>query len=414
MQPDRGTYMCAGAAVLALAATLLALTGPMALAQVSSRAYVVAKYPVDATADDAVAAKARAIADGQKAAFRSLLRRLVPVTALSRVRHLQPAKIDQLVESYSVRSERNSQTQYIASLDFSFQAEAVRQFLTQEGIPFVDEQAPSTTLVVAYRAPKGDVPDAMSLPAGMATWLEAWKGLDLDHALAPMSLQPLKPQITAEVVAAVMAGDGPALRTLAGEYQSDRVVMAVAEPDLAARKLHVTLAGRDAAGPLHLRRSYRLEDGDLAYTSELAGIISLSILDGRWKVVRSPPGELARPGRPPFGETAARDLSERDAYPGRPGSNPFAPPPGPRGPFGAVGRPLHVSVEFSGMGEWQQISRQLAATPGIDNLEVDGLSSRSARVTLSYAGSVEQLAQHLAADGLMLARSGAGWVLRAR
>src|SRR5689334_605703 len=44
-------------------------------------AYTVANYPVDATAANAVAAKDQALAEGQQAAFRSLLKRIVPVTA---------------------------------------------------------------------------------------------------------------------------------------------------------------------------------------------------------------------------------------------------------------------------------------------------------------------------------------------
>src|SRR4051812_47492206 len=43
--------------------------------------YTVANYPVDATAANAVAAKDQALAEGQQAAFRSLLKRIVPVTA---------------------------------------------------------------------------------------------------------------------------------------------------------------------------------------------------------------------------------------------------------------------------------------------------------------------------------------------
>ena len=46
-----------------------------------------------------------------------------------------------MVESYSVRSERNSSTAYIASLDFKFQPQAVRACLEREGLPFVDQQA---------------------------------------------------------------------------------------------------------------------------------------------------------------------------------------------------------------------------------------------------------------------------------
>ena len=51
-----------------------------------------------------------------------------------------------------MRTERNSSTDYIASLDFSFQSKGVRDLLRREGIPFVDEQAPAVTLVPVWRS----------------------------------------------------------------------------------------------------------------------------------------------------------------------------------------------------------------------------------------------------------------------
>ena len=98
--------------------------------------FTVGNYPVEARADNAVAAKTKALADGQQAAFRSLLKRLVPVTSYPRLRRLPPIKAGDLVEGVSVRSERNSSTDYIASLDFSFQSKGVRDLLRREGIPF--------------------------------------------------------------------------------------------------------------------------------------------------------------------------------------------------------------------------------------------------------------------------------------
>ena len=78
------------------------------------------------------------------------------------------------------------------------------------------------------------------------------------------------------------------------------------------------------------------------------------------------------------------------------------------------GSALMVSVEFRGMAEWQDISRRLAATPGIQNLDVAGLSARGARVTFSYAEGPQRLAQALDAQGLSLRNSGGAWVLSAR
>ena len=58
------------------------------------------------------------------------------------------------------------------------------------------------------------------------------------------------------------------------------------------------------------------------------------------------------------------------------------------------------------MGEWQDISRKLSATPGVEELEVAGLSARGARVTLRYADGAERLAEALAQQGLSLRNVG--------
>ena len=56
------------------------------------------------------------------------------------------------------------------------------------------------------------------------------------------------------------------------------------------------------------------------------------------------------------------------------------------------------------MSEWQDISRKLGATPGVEELEVAGLSARGARVTLRFAEGAERLADALARTGPELAQ----------
>src|SRR5690606_18522368 len=136
-------------ASMCLAAALGA--APAFAADNDDRLFTIGNYPLEARADNAVAAKEKAIADGQRAALRSLLKRLVPVTAyrsLDRLKNLKPAEY---IESFAVRSERNSSTAYIASYDFVFSPEPVRKLLDREGIPYLDRAAPSITIVPAYR-----------------------------------------------------------------------------------------------------------------------------------------------------------------------------------------------------------------------------------------------------------------------
>ena len=352
--------------VIPLAAAGLLWAGAPQGARAADEVFTVANYPVEARADNAVAAKERALADGQQAAFRSLLKRLVTVTAYPRIKRLAGVKAGDLVDGVRVRSERNSTTDYIASLDFSFQSKAVRDLLRREGIPFTDEQAPAVVVVPVWRT--GSAP-----PRDQAAWTNVWKSLDLEHALTPVKLQVLKKEITPAAIDALAGGDGAAIRTFVASYGSEYVLIAMAERDAAANRLNVTLSGRDAVGAFTLKRGYRVDAGDPGYASELAAVISLGILEGRWKAIKSRGGASAT--------AATGDVD------------------------------LLIAVEFRGMTEWQDISRKLSAMPGVEELEVAGLSARGARVTLRYAEGAEQLAGALARQGLSLRNAGGNWVL---
>ena len=150
--------------------TLAAGLADRAAAAPTDAVFTVGNYPVEARADNAVAAKDKALADGQQAAFRSLLKRLVPVTAYARIKRLAGVKAGDLVDGFKVRSERNSSTDYIASLDFTFQSKGVRDLLRREGIPFTDEQAPALTVVPVWRAA------AAGAAKGEAAWTNALEG----------------------------------------------------------------------------------------------------------------------------------------------------------------------------------------------------------------------------------------------
>src|SRR5690606_31250819 len=243
--------------------------------------------------------------------------------------------------------ERTSATQYVATLDFSFQPDAVRNLLTREGVPFTDEQAPQIVIVPVYVPPqpgKGPEPASLSAPRGSQMWKEVWAGLDLKYALTPVKLADVKPELTGDVIQKLINGDGTALSTLKEIYGSSLVVLAVAQPDLAKQRLNVSLAGRDAVGAFVLNRSYRLCLDDVAYAGETAAVISLGIIEGRWK------------------ETKVASTSQA------------------RGGYGAGAEQVHLIVEFRNMQQWQQLYGWLSRLPGMEGMEVGGLTARSAEL----------------------------------
>ena len=416
--------MCAIVRGLALGAGLMltAAAAPGAATAAEGRIFVIGNYPVEAHASDAVKAKEQAIQDGQQAAFRSLLKRIVPVTAYARLKEIKGTPAGGLIDGFSVRSERNSSTQYIASYDFSFQPEAVQRLLDAQGIPYLDKQAPRIVIVPIYRA--GSQPPSVIAEA-TDTWTYAWRALDLVNTLTPATLAEAKREIHPETLKSALAGDSKAHRVIAGEYQTSLVMLAVLEPSADGKKATVTLTGQDSVGTFTLARNYRL-DGDLAYTSELAAVVGLGVLEGRWKAAN---GHLMTASAPEsFGGGTERPESASAPQPGGapPPSNPYygsgpssygsgpSTYPAPGAGSGGGGGLLRLSVTFQGMGEWQQIMQRLTATPGIQNLDVEGLSARGARIALSFPGGADPLARALSAQGLSLRGGPEGLLLSAR
>lgn len=390
--------------LLCVALALGVALAPTHAAEAAARedkVFTVGNFPIEARASDAVTAKSQAIAEGQQAALRSLLRRIVPVTAYNRIGRMKPFNAAEFVDGMSVRSERNSSTEYIAAYDFLFQAEAVRRLLDSEGIPFLDRQAPSVTLVPVYRAPAGaGTPEVFTDARGSDAWLYAWKSLDLANALTPVLLQALTREVHPDTVKALASGDAAAVRTIGREYQTETLLVALMEPDLGAKRVKITVAGRDAVAPFALERSYRLDGPDLTYTAELAAVRALGVLEGRWKAI---------------------NVRGSSALSGAGLSTGVAPSAGEAGPAAmtrsgpnAGDGMLRIAAEFRSMGEWTQISRQLSATPEVSDLEVEGLSGRSARLVLRYPGGPQELAVALAQHGLILRNGGNGWVLTQR
>ena len=182
-------------------------------------------------------------------------------------------------------------------------------------------------------------------------------------------------------------------------------MLAYAEPIADGRKLKVTLTGRDAVGWVDVTRTYPILDGDTAYAAELAAVVGLGILEGRWKALKS-----SRSGTGPVsadGTDAWNTTSDREERGGSISATSAASGSG-------WSDDVEVVVEFRGLGQWQNMRRQLLETPGVEDLEVGQMSARAANIKLRYPGGGERLANDLGSQGMQLSRQGGQWVLQAR
>lgn len=339
--------------------------------------YVIANYPVDAVADNAAQAQQQALSNGRRAALRSLFKRLIPVSSWSSLPKLREIDPTRLISRVSVRSAENSSTQYVASLDFTFDADGVRDVLRKSNVAFVDEPAPDTVLVTIAVAADPSSKSGVRVLAGSresSDWTAVWRDLDLTNSIAPLKLAAPKPSIDADAIAAAKSGDPRLLTLLATTYSVPQVVLAVVEQEPKAQKLKVTIAGQDAVGPLMLNRVYPYRPGDLGYTMEMAAVVALGTLEGRWKSMQA-------------GAVAAAQAM---------------------GPL----EPVQLFVEFRSMQQWQQLRDQIAATPGVRDLQIGGMSSAGADVALRFPGGGRQLSAALANRGIVVRDDGGTWVAR--
>ncbi len=329
-----------------------------------------ANFPVEAKAKNAVLAKKAAIAEGQTAAYRSLLKRLVPVTAYNRLERLRDIGAAQFIESMEVRSERNSSTEYIANIDFVFRGDVLRDLLRQDGVPFIEQAAHRTVVVPVMRREPGQ-----KIQRTLGAWGSIWKTLDLENSITPVEVKTLLASIDERTLKKNDSELSALIGILENAYNNNQVVVALAERDKSVQKLHVRLIGRDAVGPINFARSYRVFDGDYGFASELAAVVSLGILEGRWKEVQ---------------------LAKADGSQG----------------YSGPGQTVFIKVEFQSPSQWYRIQQHIAGVPGVKGLQVASLSARSADVSLSYPGGGGQLAGVLTAQGYSMLPNGSQWLLR--
>ena len=346
--------------------------------------YTVSKIAVDVTAKNAVAAKAKAMADAQKRGIDMVLRRVVPFSFSAKLPDLQPQQVETLVNGMAIRKEQYSTTRYIATLDVIFNEQGVKELLTSLGIPTSEERAPLISVLPL-------VIDGNKVKSLNEPWRQAWLDLDLSHGLTPANVLQPRPELEAGMVRAVLAGDAGAFAAVQRDYGSAPLIIAVGQKVEGGRFV-TRLAGTDGVGRINYGRSGKLS-GAAPKAAQDAASFAYAVLENRWKATRAAPDPVAAPVNYEQGGT---------------------PPPQAAPQQGEPGRLVTAVVVFAGLKEWQQIRGRLAQVPGLQRLEVNSLSARTASITFDYAGTLGHLQQVLGQNGFSFENREEAFVLRAR
>lgn len=331
--------------------------------------YTVAKVSVSADAENAVAAKEKALAEAQQIALRTLLKRMTPWSAQSRLPVLGEEIVERMVDGFAVRRESNSATRYMATLDFTFEPNAVRDILNRFGLPYTDQQAPQV-LLLPVMTEGGAVRPATSNP-----WFDALSGVDGEHALAPVKFATPREDVSAMIGALDKNARG-LFETLSAQYRAENLVLAIAEVDPQARQFRLRLLGRDAVGNFTFDRTFRIHERDIDNAAKLAAQVSVKVIEGRWKTTRlASQGALAGPA----------DLET-----------------------------VAITAQFAGLKAWQEMRARLQKVPGVQGLDVKTLNARGASITVDFPGGGDRLAQAAQSQGLALEPRGQEWLLVTR
>lgn len=336
----------------------IALAGAPAQAA-QSPVYTVAKVAVNTEASNAVAAKERAITQASQRALRRLMARLVAFKAHDRLPELGADAVDGLLDGFVVREERFSSTRYIASLDFTFDAEKIRDLLNRFGLPHTDQQSEP----VAFLPVTGD-----GVPA--EDWRVAWAALDLKHGLMPLMMIPAQTARLPDGMEVTEAAVG-ALKDRLGV---PRLVLASAAIESTGQRLRVTLMGEDSVGRFAFSQPFRIHDGDARAAAVHAAQVARLALEARWRLSA---------------------LKTQGALDG----------PAPLESF-------NLTAAFDSLRAWQEMRRTIESISGAQDIEIKSLFAGGAELVLSFPGGPDRFAKAASAKGLSLREHRGERVLR--
>lgn len=357
---DRTGRRAAGAGLLLLA--VLIWPGP-AWADNPDDPYS-ATVKVDATADNAAAARTLARHDGQQRALMEVIEHLTDSTDESKLPKLDDKAITDMVDSFEVANEKMSSVRYLADYTFHFRKAKVRQLLRNAGIAISSSPGKPVVVVPVFR--DGDKSVLWDDPN---PWREAWAQLPAASGPTRLSV-PLGGLGDVSAIDADQArsGDSQALTAIAQGNDADEALVAAAT----AQRQGDKLTGLDVS----LKR-YRLGQ----------------LINSQTTSITANPGE----SEADFMNRAAAAVVADIEHGIPPNSNKEA--------------TLDAIVPIASLGDWVAMQQRLAAVPEIHKVDLLSLSRQQAKIEIKYVGSPDQLKSSLAEADLDLGGGDPEWRL---
>lgn len=316
--------------------------------------FTVKDIHVDATAASSTEAQNSAIAQGRPRAFQILYRRLTRQQDWDRQPQLDQTQLLRLSGSYDADNERRSTTRYVADINYAFRPDAVARLLRANGIAFA--RAASAPVLVIPMAPG----------VSHGPWAAALANPDLRGGLVPFSVAgPEESAGLANLDFATATWSDVAAAALRAQAERVALVQAVYADG------HVTVNIRSleaGAAPVSASVEVPLLQ-TMGTTYPAAAEAAVRGLDDMWK---------------------ARSVID----------------------YGLRGQ-IVADVRIPDLAGWAGVQNRIAAVNTVTGVTLVAMNMEYARLTIGYAGTVEQLRDAMGMSGLDLARRGGQWLLTA-
>ena len=304
--------------------------------------YEVTGIRVDVTAENAAAARDKALQDGARQALQQFVDTWVPADKRARYARMSQQQIDDMISDFSIRDEKSSGVRYIATLDYRFKPSRASRLLRDAGVavPLLPGEAPPPPPIIVVPVLEASIPGVSGDP-----WRGAWR-----------SLAERRPERFVVTRAdAGVAGDQARLTALVRQMGGESGLVVVATPTLNA---DVSLAGLDV-GFFRQGRS-RQASGQVSFNPEEGEAIDAFM-------------SRAAAGT----EAAVRDAWKR-----------AAPPP-------PVRSELVAWVPVESLDDWLKMQKALRQVEGVRRVDLTMMTRREMLVSLSYTGSLNELRANL-------------------
>jgi Uncharacterized protein conserved in bacteria (DUF2066) len=356
---------------LATVAPMVLLLAAMALstgrAGADQSLYVAAGIPVDLTGDIATL-REKAMLQAQRDGLKKVLATIASPDALQGLQLPSDDQITGWVQDFEIEEEKSSASRYIGKFTFRFMAEPIRQFLTENNIPYAETESKAVLVLPVFTSETGDT----ELWGPTNPWFAAWASRPQQPGLVPIQT-PVGdlPDQNAISATQALAGDQARIQSLSERYASGDVIVAEAtlQPPGADGKRSLALSVIDygngsGGGGQSAKDQITSDTGDIDQLLKAGVDRVASLVQNSWK------------------QENLVDPNQRNQ--------------------------VKVHVPFSSLQQWVEVKRHLAQVNLIKSVNLTNLSRTGADIELTYLGDEEQFVRALNQSGLLIASSGEG------